>query len=97
MADAGAGTSRSLTYAGIFAVALSTLMIEILLARITSVIAWYRLSFFVISLAMLGMTAGAVLVFLLPKLFADEQVPERLAQSALLFAITTPARSGWWR
>lgn len=69
-------------------------MIEILLARITSVIAWYHLSFFVISLAMLGMTAGAVLVFLLPKLFADEQVPERLAQSALLFAITTPIALG---
>lgn len=69
-------------------------MLEILLARITSVIAWYHLAFFVISLAMLGMTAGAVLVFLLPKLFCDEQVPERLSQSALLFAITTPIALG---
>ncbi|MFO7564734.1 MAG: hypothetical protein R6X02_18970 [Enhygromyxa sp.] len=94
MADAGAGTSRPLTYAGIFAIALSTLMLEILLARITSVIAWYHLAFFVISLAMLGMTAGAVLVFLLPRLFTDERVPERLAESALLFAITTPIALG---
>ena len=43
-----------------FAVALSTLMLEILMTRITSVIAWYHLAFFVIALAMLGMTAGAI-------------------------------------
>ncbi len=69
-------------------------MLEVLLTRITSVIAWYHLAFFVISLAMLGMTAGAVLVFLLPKLFTDERIPERLAQSALLFAATTPIALG---
>jgi hypothetical protein len=94
LTDAGAGTSRPLTYAGIFAVALSTLMLEVLLARITSVIAWYHLAFFVISLAMLGMTAGAVLVFLLPKLFEEQHIGERLAQSALLFAATTPIALG---
>lgn len=69
-------------------------MLEILLARITSVIAWYHLAFFVISLAMLGMTAGAVLVFLLPKLFDAQQIPKRLAQSASLFAATTPIALG---
>jgi spermidine synthase len=91
---AGAGTSRPLTYLGIFAVALSTLMLEILLTRITSVIAWYHLAFFVISLAMLGMTAGAVLVFLFPQLFDDARIPERLGQTALLFALTTPIALG---
>ena len=50
------------TYAGVFLVALATLVLEILLTRITSVVAWYHLAFFVISLAMLGMTAGAVQV-----------------------------------
>ena len=58
--------SRPLTYLGIFATALSTLMLEVLLTRITSVLAWYHLAFFVISLAMLGMTAGAVAVFFSP-------------------------------
>ena len=85
---------RPLTYVGIFATALSTLMLEILLTRITSVIAWYHLAFFVISLAMLGMTAGAVLVFLFPRAFTDDQVPKRLAQSALAFAATTPIAIG---
>src|SRR4051812_44016960 len=79
------------TYAGIFLVALATLMLEVLLTRITSVSAWYHLAFFVISLAMLGMTGGAVLVFVRPELFGDEDVPKRLAQSALGFAVAIPA------
>ncbi len=86
--------SRRLTYLGIFSIALATLMLEILLTRITSVIAWYHLAFFVISLAMLGMTAGAVAVFLLPGVFSDEKVPERMAQMALAFAATTPIAVG---
>ena len=82
--------SRPLTYFGVFVTALATLMLEILLTRIVSVIAWYHLAFFVISLAMLGMTAGAVLVFVSPRLFADQLVPLRLAQSALGFALFIP-------
>lgn len=93
-ASATSTPSRSITYAGIFAVALSTLMLEVLLTRITSVIAWYHLAFFVISLAMLGMTAGAVAVFLLPRVFTDEAIPRRLAQFALAFAATTPVAAG---
>ena len=84
------GPSRALTYLGIFLVALATLMLEVLLTRVTSVSAWYHLAFFVISLAMLGMTAGAVAVFLKPDAFADADVPERLAQSALGFALAAP-------
>src|SRR3954464_2587852 len=85
------GRGSALTYAGIFLVALATLMLEVLLTRITSVSAWYHLAFFVISLAMLGMTGGAVLVFVRPELFGDEDVPKRLAQSALGFAVAIPA------
>src|SRR5262245_55652095 len=82
--------SAALTYAGIFLVALATLMLEVLLTRITSVIAWYHLAFFVISLGMLGMTAGAVIVFLVPRWFETEAVPARLAHSALAFALAIP-------
>lgn len=84
---------RPFVYAGIFAVALATLMLEILLTRITSVIAWYHLAFFVIALAMLGMTAGAVVVFLWPRVFAD--VPRRLYDSALCFALLAPPALAW--
>ncbi len=81
---------RARTYLGIFLVALATLMLEVLLTRITSVSAWYHLAFFVISLGMLGMTAGAVLVFLWPAAFLDADIPTRLAQSALGFAVAIP-------
>ena len=82
-----------LLYLGVFAVALATLMLEILLTRITSVIAWYHLAFFVIALAMLGMTAGAVVVFLWPRAFVD--VPRRLFDSALAFAALAPPAFAW--
>lgn len=85
---------RRLTYAGVFLVALSALMLEILLTRITSVVAWYHLAFFVISLAMLGMTAGAVVVFVLPQWFHGTSVPRRMGQSALAFALASPAALG---
>lgn len=66
------------------------LMVEVLLTRITSVIAQYHLAFFVIALAMLGMTAGAIFVFLRPNTFDDASVGRRMTASALGFAITTP-------
>lgn len=81
---------RLLTYAGVFFVAQATLMLEVLLTRLTSVSAWYHLAFFVISLAMLGMTAGAVVVYVWPERFADADIPKRLASSALGFAIGIP-------
>ncbi len=89
MADSTNHRARSLTYLGVFLVAAATLMLEVLLTRLTSVTGWYHLAFFVISLAMLGMTAGAVLVYLQPDSFREEQVPARLAQSALAFALLT--------
>jgi len=85
---------RHLTYLGIFLVAMATLMLEILLTRITSCVAWYHLAFFVISLAMLGMTAGAVLVFLSPAVFPQEHCVKRMTQSALAFAVSTPLAVG---
>ena len=89
-APPSAGPQRALTYVGVFLVALATLMLEVLLTRITSVSAWYHLAFFVISLAMLGMTLGAVLVFLRADVFDETRVPTRLAQSALGFALAAP-------
>lgn len=77
-------------YAGVFLIALATLMLEVLLTRLTSVVAWYHLAFFVISLAMLGMTAGAVVVFVRPELFGEKDIAKRIASSAYGFAIAIP-------
>ncbi len=77
-------------YAATALIAASTLMLEILLTRITSVVAWYHMSFFVISLAMLGMTAGAVIVFLFPARFTREQAARRMSEGCLGLALAGP-------
>jgi len=81
---------RKATYAGVFLIAMATLVTEVLLTRITSVVAWYHLAFFVISLAMLGMTAGAVIVFVRPSWFRDEDVSLRMVQGSGLLALLMP-------
>lgn len=85
---------RKATYAGVFLIAMATLITEVLLTRITSVVAWYHLAFFVISLAMLGMTAGAVIVFVRPRWFRDEDMTRRLVQGSGLLALLMPV--GVW-
>ncbi|MCZ6636035.1 MAG: hypothetical protein O7G87_21775, partial [bacterium] len=69
-------------------VALATLMYEILLTRIFSVTMWYHFAFVAISIAMFGMTVGAIAVYLLPQFFSPKQTPFHLALSALLFSFT---------
>ncbi|MCA9692273.1 MAG: hypothetical protein KC636_21925 [Myxococcales bacterium] len=81
---------RAPIYVGVLLVAQASLMLEILMTRITSVIAWYHLAFFVIALAMLGMTAGAIVVFLWPERFTPAQAPARMASASLAAALITP-------
>lgn len=73
-------------YAGLFMITLATLMYEILLTRIFSVTMWYHFSFVAVSVAMFGMTAGAIVVYLLPRVFRRERVEAHLAWSGLAFA-----------
>jgi hypothetical protein len=75
---------------GLFFATLSTLLLETLDARLLSVLTWYHLSFFAVSLAMLGMAAGAVYVFVRPDRFSLEQAPGALARAATLFAVSVP-------
>jgi hypothetical protein len=49
------------TYAGLFLVTLATLMYELLLTPIFSVTMWYHFAFMAISVAMFGMTVGAII------------------------------------
>lgn len=66
-------------------------MYEILLTRIFSVTMWYHFAFLAVAAALLGMTAGAVLVQVRPRIFRVEATPRLLALHGLLFAITVPA------
>jgi hypothetical protein len=49
-------------------------MLQIIETRIISVISWYHLAFFVISIAIFGLTAGAVFVYLRRDRFRPEQL-----------------------
>jgi len=62
-------------------------MFEILLTRIFSVTMWYHFGFMAISIAMFGMTVGAILVYLLPRFFCDANNERNLALSAIFFAL----------
>jgi hypothetical protein len=81
-------TRESWLTAGLFFVALATLMLEVLDTRLLSVVTWYHLSFFAVSMAMLGMASGAVIVFVGGSLFSADRVKRVLPIASLLFAGT---------
>ena len=80
--------ARPATYAGLFLITLSTLMYEIALTRIFSVTMWYHFAFVAISLALFGLTVGALLVYLQPDRFRDTDVKSRLWLFSLLFSLS---------
>ncbi len=75
-------------YVGLFLLSLTTLMYEILLTRIFSVTMLYHFAFFAISVGMFGMTVGAMIVYLAPQYFTEQNTPARLANISLLFGIS---------
>jgi hypothetical protein len=79
------------TYAGLFLVTLSTLMLEIALTRIFSVTMWYHFAFVAISVGLFGTTAGALIVHLLPSRFEEADVKRHLSTWALRFGVAVAA------
>lgn len=77
-------------YAGLFTLALATLVLEVVDTRVLSVLTWYHLAFLAISFAMLGLTAGGLYTYLSPARFATGRVGGELARFALLFAWAIP-------
>ncbi len=79
-------TRGSWLTAGLFFVALATVMLEVLDTRLLSVVTWYHLSFFAVSMAMLGMASGAVIVFVGGEAFGVGRVTRVLPRVTLIFA-----------
>ena len=75
-------------YVGIFLIAMATLMLEILLTRIFSVTLYAHLAFVAVSVAMFGMTLGAVLVYLFSGWFTPARSRLNLMLSSVLFGVT---------
>lgn len=82
--------SRRWFLAGLFLTTLTTLCLEILDTRLISVMTWYHLSFFAVSIAMFGMSAGALRVYLGGAAFEGERAERALAQHGMHFAWSIP-------
>jgi len=87
--------ARARFYAGVFCVTSATLMLQLVETRILSVILWYHLAFFAISMAMFGLTAGAVWVYLHNARYTPETLSYDLAYFSLAFALTIVLSLVW--
>jgi hypothetical protein len=76
---------------GVFFITCAILVFQITQMRILSVVAWYYLAFFAISVAMLGMTVGAVWVYLKRREFTPERLSIAVSDAALMAAVAMPA------
>ncbi|MDH5511120.1 MAG: hypothetical protein OEZ32_12320 [Nitrospinota bacterium] len=75
-------------YAGLFMVTFATLALQIIQTRILSVVTWYYLAFFTISMAMFGLTAGAVWVYYHRAAFERGNISDHLSRYSSLFALS---------
>jgi len=72
---------------GLFLICMCSLMLQIIEMRILSVISWYHLAFFSISMAMFGMTAGSLVVYFKEGWFVAERLFENMVWICSAFAI----------
>lgn len=79
----------SLSYLGLGIITCATLMLQIALTRIFSVIMWYHMSLVCVSMAMLGMTIGALIVEWRKDSFNHDNVIRSCSYHSLCFSITT--------
>ena len=77
-------------YVAIGLISAATLALEVALVRLLSVLTWYDLAFFAISTAMLGMTAGAVTVYLRQRELVARGLERSVAFACCAFAVVTP-------
>ena len=82
--------SPRLVAAGLFFVTAATLILEILDSRLLSVVTWYHLAFLAVSLAMLGMAAGAVFVFLRGAAVEGDAAVRALPRYCTWLAVSIP-------
>jgi uncharacterized membrane protein len=80
-------------YLGLGLITAATLMLQIIETRIISVTSWYHLAFFVISIAMFGLTAGAVWVYLRRESYRSEQLSYHLSVASLCSLSPTVCRA----
>jgi hypothetical protein len=79
--------ARSSFLFGVFLICMCVLILQITETRILSVISYYHLAFFSISMAMFGMTAGSLFVYFEERWFPSERLFENMVWICSAFAI----------
>jgi len=75
-------------YPGLFLLCMSALMLQIAETRILSVVTFYYLAFLTISMAMFGMTAGALIVYFRQDAFDTERFSYHLTWTTTAYALS---------
>jgi hypothetical protein len=78
---------KSAFLAGLFLLCMSVLLLQIVETRVLSVISYYHLAFFAISMAMFGMTAGALIAYFNQARLAPEHLLGHLSWIASAVAL----------
>ena len=76
---------------GLFLVCMSGLMLQIIDTRMLSVISYYYLAFFAISMAMFGMTAGSLFVYFRQSWFPQGRLLENMVWISAAFGLAVVA------
>src|SRR3989442_8991499 len=80
------GQATGVMRSALLLVSMATLLFEILLTRIFSVTMWYHFAFMAISIAMFGMTLGALRVYRRPERYPQDRLVLDLGSLALALA-----------
>jgi hypothetical protein len=83
------GRNKLFFYTGVFLLCMSVLMQQIIQTRILSVVAYYYLAFLTISMAMFGLTVGALIVYYGGPKFTHKSLPHDLRRTSVLYALST--------
>lgn len=86
------GTKTSpIVLAGVSCISAAVLMIELALTRIFSVTMFYHFAFLAVSVALFGLSASGVLIYVTPRLHSPERLLTQLGRYAVLFSGVTLA------
>jgi len=66
------------------------LMLQVALTRILSVVMWYHFAFFTISVALFGIAASGLAVYLMPRVFRADRALAQAWLAALALAVSVP-------
>src|SRR5919112_311908 len=69
---------------------MTVLLFELALTRIFSIVLWYDYAFMAISIAFFGLGIGSLLTHILKNKVKTEQLPSKILQTTIIFAVSVP-------